>query len=130
MAVKIAGRFKICIVFPNHLFPPGVIVKAFFFVLFQIFHGALLNAAVVVPRAETGFPPCPRRNDFIVPAGKGGISAQTLKAVPFDLVHAVAGYADILPDILQTLAVVVVAAYYAGFPVCQLAWPPNSKAKP
>lgn len=64
------------------------------------------------------FQPVPRHAlveiTLITPAGKGGISAQTLKAVPFDLVHAVAGYADILPDILQTLAAVVVAAYPAS----------------
>ena len=49
VAVKIASGFKVCVVFPYHLIAPCVVVKAFFFLLFQIFNGALLNAAIAVP---------------------------------------------------------------------------------
>ena len=52
VAVKIASGFKVCVVFPYHLIAPCVVVKAFLFLLFQIFNGAVLYTAAVVPCAE------------------------------------------------------------------------------
>lgn len=100
VAVKIASGFKVCVVFPYHLIAPCVVVKAFFFLLFQIFNGALLNAAIAVPCVPASAAPRSGADDLIPPVKQSRHTAQALEAVPFDLVHAVAGYADILPDVL------------------------------